>query len=165
MGVVTGNPNSREEQWDNERQVGLSYSMDFRQCGLLSRRRSPESYEFFLHESLPRAQALGASEQEAASYQGPRVATPSVVSLYFSRINYTLMRGNALPIVKVRAGWRVSTLRSRGISRGIVVKFHGVSVAKSAVSQTVSRVSIRRFKLQLDGFRPVRSAATIVCMV
>jgi len=76
--------------------------MDFRQCGLLSRRRSPESYEFFLHESLPRAQVLDASEQEAASYQGPRVATPLVVSLYFSRINYTLMRGNALSIVKVR---------------------------------------------------------------
>lgn len=71
---------------------------------------------FFLHESLPRARALGASEREAASYQGPRVATPSVASLYPSRINYTLMRGNALPIVKVRAGWRVSALRSRGES-------------------------------------------------
>jgi len=105
----------------------------------------------FLHEFLPRAQALGSSERKAASYQGPRVATSLVASPYFSRINYTLMKGNALPIVKVRAGWHVSALRSWGISRGIPVKFHDASVAKSAVSRTVSRVSIRRFKLQLDG--------------
>lgn len=69
-------PNGRAVGWDNERQVGLPYSMGFRQYGLLSRRRSPESYEFFPHEFLPQAQALGASEREAASYQGPRVATP-----------------------------------------------------------------------------------------
>lgn len=40
---------------------------------------------FFLHESLPQAQALGASEREAASYQGPRVATPvSRLSVFLS---------------------------------------------------------------------------------
>lgn len=96
-----------------------------------------------------------------------RVAMPSAASLYSSWINYTLMRGNALPIVKVRAGWRVSALRSfaGNTSRGILVKFHSASVAKSAVSRTVSRVSIHRFKLQLDGSRagyPSESAAAIV---
>lgn len=152
---VAGSPNNREEeQWDNERQVRLPYSMGFRQYGLLSRRRSPESYKFFSSwEFLPRARKLSARVSEAASHRDPRVAMPSAASLDSSWINYTLMRGNVLPIVKVRAGWRVSALRSRGISRGILVKFHSARVAKSAVSRTVSRVSIRRFKLQLDGSR------------
>lgn len=85
-------------------------------CYLADDLQNLMNFFFLLHKSLPRAQALGASESETASYQDPRVATPSVASLYFSRINYTLMRGNALPIVKARTGWRVSALRSCGES-------------------------------------------------
>lgn len=73
MGVVTGSPNNREEQWDNERQVRLSYATGFRQYGLLSRRRSPESYEVFFFFLSPRVSPTSASprREKPRAIEGP----------------------------------------------------------------------------------------------
>lgn len=69
-------------------------------------------------------------------------------SLRFSRINYILMRGNVLAC---RKGSSWMARYGRGESLVWFVKFRrDASIDENAVSQTVSRSSVCRFKVQFD---------------